>query len=223
MSCFDEIYGNEYYDFIVRNNEYLPTLGEGVCTVDGGNDYTILFAYSGMFPPISISNYSYNSIPKCYVPLSLEALDASRILQVRQTPTLGLTGRGVLMGFLDSGIDTTLDAFLNQAGNSRVVAVWNQNYVEGMEGAVGSGEAFLPEVAYGRVYGPGNMSEYGNGDSTGHGTYVASVAAGSNLGDYSGAAPEADIAMVHLKEAKQYLKDYYFIPKDALCYQGFNF
>ena len=219
MSCFDEIYGNEYYDFIVRNNEYLPTLGEGVCTVDGGNDYTILFAYSGMFPPISISNYSYNSIPKCYVPSSFEAPDASRILQVRQTPTLGLTGRGVLMGFLDSGIDTTLDAFLNQAGNSRVVAVWNQNYVEGMEGAVGSGEAFLPEVAYGRVYGPGNMSEYGNGDSTGHGTYVASVAAGSNLGDYSGAAPEADIAMVHLKEAKQYLKDYYFIPKDALCYQ----
>lgn len=219
MSCFDEIYGNEYYDFIVRNNEYLPPVGEGVCTLDGGQNYTILFASSELFPPMSISNYSYNAIPKCYVPLSVEALDAAGILQVRETPALGMTGRGVLMGFLDSGIDTTMDAFLDEAGNSRVVAVWNQNYMEGMEKPKSSGEDFLPEVAYGKVYGPGNIREYGNGDTTGHGSYVASIAAGSNLGDVSGAAPEADIAMVQLKEAKQYLKDFYFIPREAVCYQ----
>ena len=76
----------------------------------------------------------------------------------------------------------------------------------------------LPQPYYGRVYGKDSLSVYGNRDATGHGTYVASVAAGSDVGDHSGAAPAADIAMVHLKEAKPYLRQYYFIPEDATCY-----
>ena len=70
----------------------------------------------------------------------------------------------------------------------------------------------IPSVDYGRVYAGADVERYGNGDTTGHGTYVASVAAGTARGNYSGAAPGADIAMVHLKEAKSYLKEYYFIP-----------
>lgn len=218
MSCLEEVYGNDYYDFVVRNNDYLPSVEEGTCRLDGGNNYTILFASAKNYPPMSVTSYQYNAIPKCYTPLSLEALSASGILQVRETPTLLLTGKGVLIGFLDSGIDTTLDAFRDTAGNSRVVAVWNQNYTESMEQEMVLRED-LPTVPYGRVYGKEEMSLYGNGDVTGHGSYVASVAAGSSRGEYSGAAPEADIAMVHLKEAKQYLKEFYYIPENAVCYQ----
>lgn len=218
MSCLEEVYGKDYYDFIVRNNEYLPSVEEGTCRLDGGNNYTILFVSSSDYPPMSVTAYRYNAIPKCYTPLSLEALSASGILQVRETPTLGLTGKGVLIGFLDSGIDTTLDAFLDTAGHSRVIAVWNQNYTEAMEEEIRVRED-LPFVPYGRVYGKDEMHVYGNGDTTGHGTYVASVAAGSVVGEYSGAAPETDIAVVHLKEAKPYLKEFYYIPQNAVCYQ----
>lgn len=220
MSCFDAIYGNDFYDFIVRNNEFLPVLGGGECTLDGGFQYTILFVPANQYPPLSVANYTYTAIPKCYVPLSLEALDAGGILQVQQNPALGLDGGGVLMGFLDSGIDATHPAFLDEAGNSRVVAVWNQNYME--ESMEPPGETLaedIPSVDYGRVYAGADVERYGNGDTTGHGTYVASVAAGTARGNYSGAAPGADIAMVHLKEAKSYLKEYYFIPEDAVCYQ----
>ena len=220
MSCFDAIYGNDFYDFIVRNNEFLPVLGGGECTLDGGFQYTILFVPANQYPPLSVANYTYTAIPKCYVPLSLEALDAGGILQVQQNPALGLDGGGVLMGFLDSGIDATHPAFLDEAGNSRVVAVWNQNYME--ESMEPPGETLaedIPSVDYGRVYAGADVERYGNGDTTGHGTYVASVAAGTARGNYSGAAPGADIAMVHLKEAKPYLKEYYFIPEDAVCYQ----
>ena len=58
-------------------------------------------------------------------------------------------------------------------------------------------------------------------DETGHGTYAASLAAGSaDAGQqFLGAAPGASIAVVKLKQAKQYLRDYYFIPRDAICYQ----
>ena len=217
MSCFDEIYGNDYYDFIVRNNEFLPLLGGDECTLDGGFGFTILFAPANQYPPLSVANYTYTAIPKCYTALSLEALEESGIIAVQANPALALDGEGVLLGFLDSGIDTTHPAFMDEAGNSRVVAVWNQNYME--ENVSGDAAAGVPEVPYGRVYTQENMSLYGNGDVTGHGTYVASVAAGSARGDYSGAAPKADIAMVQLKEAKQYLKDYYFTPEDAICYQ----
>ncbi len=219
MSCFDEIYGNDYYDFIVRNTEYLPPAGEGVCTLDGGNNLTILFASANMYPEQSVSNYNYNVIPKCYVPTSLEALEASGILQVQQTPSLALDGAGVLIGFLDSGIDTTHPAFLDETGNSRVVAVWNQNYQESMEMPWVNQNPDMPVVHYGRVYSGADIAAYGNGDETGHGTYVASVAAGSDRGSFSGAAPRADIAMVQLKDAKPYLKEYYFIPEETTCYQ----
>jgi subtilisin family serine protease len=50
---------------------------------------------------------------------------------------------------------------------------------------------------------------------------VASVAAGSasEENQFLGAAPESQIAVVKLKPAKQYLKDFYLIRTDAPCYQ----
>ncbi len=218
MECNDAVYGNEYYDFIVTNNQYLPPVSAGICTLDGGNNVSVLYVPAAEYPEMSIKNYAYNAIPKCYTPLSLEALEVSNILSVRDTPTLALDGAGVLIGFLDTGIDTTHPAFFDAQGNSRIVAVWDQNYRE-ISSLIDEEEpADMPPVYYGKVYSGNTLQQYGNGDR-GHGTYVASVAAGSARGDYSGAAPAADIAMVHLKDAKAYLKEYYFIPKERECFQ----
>jgi len=106
MNCYDMIYGNDYYDLIVRNTAYLPPLSDGICGLDVGNNYTILFVSRDRYPDFRVANYHYNAIPNCYQPLSMEALDAAGILQVRENPALGLDGKGVLIGFLDSGIDT---------------------------------------------------------------------------------------------------------------------
>ena len=58
-------------------------------------------------------------------------------------------------------------------------------------------------------------------DNNGHGTFLASIAAGSGDPDaqFIGAAPESVIAVVKLKQAKQYLRDYYFIPNTALLFR----
>lgn len=58
-------------------------------------------------------------------------------------------------------------------------------------------------------------------DDTGHGTFTASLAAGGGNPEenFLGAAPEATLAVVKLKMAKQYLKDFYFIPDDEPCHQ----
>lgn len=58
-------------------------------------------------------------------------------------------------------------------------------------------------------------------DENGHGTALASVAAGSRLGnglEFLGAAPETDIVVVKLKETKQYLRDFYLVPEDVPAY-----
>lgn len=44
MNCYDMIYGNDYYDLIVRNTAYLPPLSDGICGLDVGNNYTILLS-----------------------------------------------------------------------------------------------------------------------------------------------------------------------------------
>ena len=67
-------------------------------------------------------------------------------------------------------------------------------------------------------------------DVDGHGTFLASVACGSEVeGQFSGIAPEAEIVMVKLKQAKQGLRDFYLINDQAPCYSetdimmGINF
>ena len=58
-------------------------------------------------------------------------------------------------------------------------------------------------------------------DANGHGTFLAAVAAGNSVPeqDFSGAAPEAELVVVKLKPAKQYLREFYQIPGEAEAFQ----
>ena len=59
-------------------------------------------------------------------------------------------------------------------------------------------------------------------DTNGHGTKMASAAAGSLLNQgltFRGAAPLSDIAVVKLKGAKPYLRDYYLIDDQAEAFE----
>lgn len=58
-------------------------------------------------------------------------------------------------------------------------------------------------------------------DPDGHGTFMASVAAGTQIPEqeFTGVAPYARIAMVKLKPAKDYLREFFFIPKSAEAFQ----
>ena len=53
------------------------------------------------------------------------SLEVACIPPVQRENGLGLTGRGVLIGFVDSGLDLTHPEFLGEDGNSRVTALWD--------------------------------------------------------------------------------------------------
>ncbi|MBQ5868015.1 MAG: S8 family peptidase, partial [Lachnospiraceae bacterium] len=58
-------------------------------------------------------------------------------------------------------------------------------------------------------------------DTNGHGTMIASIAAGNETADgsFSGAAPNCYLGIVKLKPAKQYLRDFFLIRENADAYQ----
>nr|MBA3243480.1 S8 family serine peptidase [Acidobacteriota bacterium] len=103
------------------------------------------------------------------------------LAQAGQTQAQGLTGKGVGIAIIDSGISVSHPDFQNGKGKSRIVAS-----VDFTRGGSVQGSGIL-------------MSDSENGDKDGHGTGVASVAAGSGAasrgyaGSFAGIAPGADI------------------------------
>lgn len=222
MECKDAIYSNECYDFIRGPLIDVKTYPNSVCIQNINRTYDIAYVLREDSLPLNFNNYCYNAVPKCYTPLDRSALEASGILRIQNQPTLSLRGQGVLIGFIDTGIDYVNQVFRTSDGNTRILSIWDQSDRSGTEP-----EGFL----YGSEYREAMINEALNSgnpreivpvtDEEGHGTFLASVAAGSeNLKeDFIGAAPYARIAMVKLKRAKNYLRDFYFISKDALAYQ----
>ncbi|MFQ6808614.1 MAG: S8 family peptidase [Blautia sp.] len=167
--------------------------------------------------------FFYNTIPKLFTLLNLESLEASGILAVQNQPVLGLKGQDVLIGFIDTGIDYTHPAFRRPDGLSRIVGIWDQTLQTGQPPF---------DLSYGTAYSQEELNQalgmedpfslVPSRDENGHGTFLAGVAAGSALPQqsFSGAAPEALIAMVKLKPAKEYLKEIFYVTGSAPAYQS---
>lgn len=167
--------------------------------------------------------FFYNTIPKLFTLLDLESLEASGILAVQNQPVLGLKGQDVLIGFIDTGIDYTHPAFRRQDGLSRIVGIWDQTLQTGQPPfELNYGTAYSQEELNQALGMEDPFSLVPSRDENGHGTFLAGVAAGSALPQqsFSGAAPEALIAMVKLKPAKEYLKEIFYVTGSAPAYQS---
>jgi len=223
--CRMRIVSEEYRDFIVgkgRDPVFDNIAPDQQCTQGAGFGYACIYVERSTADPINLERYSYNAIPNCYTLLDMEMLNQAGISQIQNYPTLQLKGEGIMIGFVDTGIDYENPVFRNLDGSTRIEEIWDQSIQTGE-----TPEDFL----YGSVYGRERIDEalrsenpleiVPSQDTSGHGTFLASIAAGgANVeNQFLGAAPESTIAVVKLKEAKQYLKDYYFIARDAQCYQ----
>ena len=223
--CRNQILSENYRDFIgdhVRTSFFDSLMQTDHCEQDAGYDYKCFYFPAAAADPVTLTRYSYNSIPKCYAPVSMETLNQTGILPVQNYPTLQLKGNGILIGFLDSGIDYTDNVFRSLDGQTRIMAIWDQTLQSGTppEGFSYGSEFTQTQINEAlRLEDP--LSLVPATDETGHGTYAASLAAGeaSASDQFLGAAPEASIAVVKLKQAKKYLRDYYFIPETSICYQ----
>lgn len=222
--CKERALSEEYRDYIVGRvgTFWRNVLTQDICQFPLEYSFRIVYASQEETENRALYEIPYYSIPKCYTLLDMEALQEAGIAQVQQITGLELYGSGVMIGFIDTGIAYENNIFRNLDGSTRILRIWDQT--------IQSGNA--PEnLWYGSEYTRAEIDEalrlddpeemVPSRDTNGHGTFTASIACGSGVPEegFLGAAPEADIVVVKLKEAKQYLRDFYFVKEDAPCYQ----
>ncbi len=120
-------------DFIYRygSQQQFPGNSEDIFCMDFvSTDFSIIYTPLDTVEPISLSKFTYYSIPGLYTLLDSSSMDASGILATHALPALSNQGRGVIIGIIDTGIDYTNPLFRNQDGTTRILSIWDQSLPE---------------------------------------------------------------------------------------------
>ena len=213
-------------DFIVK---YMQNVKDTLELFPGTSFQAINEIFGVLYVPLEsmgeleVTGTSYNSIPKCYTYMDMEAAGASGITRLHDHPYLKLRGKGTAVAVIDSGIDYQNAVFRN-AGGSRIAYLWDQSLEDGTDIAG-------TEVPYGRLFRKNDIDQalafedpfsvVPSRDTNGHGTALAGIAAGNMVPgeNFTGAAPEATLIIIKVKPAKQYLRNFYLYPPDAEVFQ----
>ena len=221
--CAGYVYSEKYYNFLIkydRDIESVERVLKPECINIINNQF--LVAYKRLEDGEDIYLYGYNAVPKCYGLMDTTAVEAIGATAVSNLPGLNLKGREVLIGFVDTGIEYTNPLFINRDGTTRIEYIWDQNQeVEGDGNKVfGFGAEFSREDINEAIKTDSPYDLVPTTDSNGHGTFLASVAAGGEdtNNNFTGVAPESKLIVVKLKEAKSNLKEAMLINEDAVCY-----
>lgn len=217
MTCEEMIYSNDYTDATIN---YLQGYEEFEAVYDIGclnlisDKFAILHLPRGENYLTNLNTIPYSFIPKLFGLMQNTNVEALGVPQVKSR--LGLDGSSVIIGIIDTGIDYQNDVFKDENGESRIGVIWDQTIPGG-----GMQEG-LPNPFYGTVFSKQEINQALNSeepldivpstDRNGHGTFLAGVAADENL------ANRADLAVVKLKEAKPYLREFYGIREDVPAY-----
>ena len=230
--CRERILSNDYYDVITDYPvRMLAESNSDLCYSAIENLYSVV--YFNRLDVLTADSYffEYRSVPKLYGLMQSEPVAAgfdpnslivSGITQIQREP-LALTGRGCIIAIIDTGIDYTNPIFRNEDGSSRILAIWDQTIQTGTPPAgFQYGSEYTRQEIDQALQAEDPFRVVPSRDEIGHGTAMAGVAAGSRLRgglSYFGAAPDADIVVVKLKECKQYFRDFYMIPQNVPAFQ----
>ena len=104
------------------------------------------------------------------------------------------TGKNVISGVIDTGIDPLHRDFQNTDSSTRILRIWDQT--------LAFDPVLTPSFGYGQEVDSAiiNAGTYAHLDSDNHGTGVASTMAGNgwHSGELAGVAPESDLVIVEL-------------------------
>lgn len=214
----DFIRSQETVDFVVRGNDeilnYVQSDSKIVLGETLAGRYLLGYVDKAHYSSIlsALGSGFYGSEALVLGTLGQAALEASGIFQLQQHPYLNLTGNGVLIGFVDTGIDYTLDTFRYEDGSSKIQYIYDQTARGTGVDTFLLGQEYTNEDINRALQADNPYSVVPQKDTSGHGTFLASAAAGRTIGDFIGAAPDAEIIMVKLRKARNFYLQKYCVP-----------
>jgi len=156
-----------------------------------------------------------STIPFVMGLLDIASLEGAGIYQVQQQPYLDLKGRGTLIGFVDTGIDYTKDIFKYEDGTSKIQFIYDKTVRGNVPEGFFTGTEYTNAQINEALKSENPYDIVPHKDTVGHGTFLASVAAGREDGSgFIGAAPDAELIIVKLKKARPYFTELYCVSPD---------
>lgn len=182
------------WELIVRFQGDLSIYEEWMDIVYLYGNYAIITVSESLIDRIStLPEIEYIEKPKRLFFSIAPGKRASCLSTVTNAPRF-LTGEGILIGIIDSGIDITLPEFRNTDGSTRILSLWDQTIPgappDGYQiGSVFSNDQLNEQLQSGTIL---------TRDISGHGTAVAGICAGFSS-NYQGIAAKSSLLIVKLK------------------------
>jgi len=200
--------GASIWELIVKYNGDIGRLASGVIKVEeliAG--YAIITLPEELIEGFSrLPEVEYVEMPKRLFFSQIRGIAASCIFPVTESEPY-LTGEGILVGIVDSGIDYQSPEFLNEDGSTRIRALWDQTLTARQDNDERPPVGFDTGVEFDKyridtaLRSQNPQTIVPSFDTSGHGTAVAAIASASgNLrnGQYRGVAPQSELLVVKL-------------------------
>jgi subtilisin family serine protease len=144
-----------------------------------------------------------------YVLQDISPSSVDNINNIKINPYLDLTGRNVLIGIVDTGIDYLNEEFIREDDTSRIVSIWDQTISSSSKQTQYIGEIYSNEQINNAIKAFRNREDpyriVPSRDNNGHGTKVAGIigARGYNK-EFKGIANESNFVVVKLFESTNF-------------------
>lgn len=134
-------------------------------------------------------------------------ITASGVDFIENNPYINISGRGIIIGILDSGINYMHPDFINSDNTSKIISIWDQdsNKKQPPEGTLFGSEFSRAEINEAIRNNDSNLTI----DNIGTGTIAAGIACGNGRlnPQYRGVAPNSELIVVKLKQYEGTFKD----------------
>lgn len=217
----EKIMDNRYYDFII-NNALIPTYNTGDNITPLTDVNSLVHILREQMDACDLGRSPYHMFPALFTLESTLSYDTPDLFTTEASSNVTTSGRGVIVGVVDTGVDYRHSAFMHNDNTTRIISIWDQTLVDSVPPrGFTFGAEYTKELINFALISDDPLSLVPTVDTIGHGTAIASIIAGrrDDTYNFSGVSPEADLIVVKLKEAKDNLKEIFFVPENALCYQ----
>ena len=219
----ERIIGDEFFDLIIeyRSNPQI------IDKYDNATLHIMNESYAVLHIPIEEFIERANEVLYAEVPILLgltdeASLDASRVLDLRNTAAFNLRGEGVIIAIIDTGIDYTNSIFKKADGSTKIITIWDQTINTGQSPEDANfGTIYIAERINQALNADDPLTIVPSMDDNGHGTMLAGIAAGNDMEaeGFYGVAPDADLVIVKVRQAKEGIRKFFMVPDDSVCFQ----